>query len=226
MSLHHHPAQCERRSGESPLESAHNLSHACWNRALVRVVGRPVSVTLGGPGRPTRSWQRAVVSPMRGVAPACCLAGACRPIRGRATGRRGRGGRSGHPFAVLPPPPRPCDARSERWCRPPARRGGGAVLPLAVAVSRGLRERGSKGTAVSPYRATAEPVPGGAAGEGRPGNRRAVARGCRPGPAGPVPGAGCRVPSAGCRVPGAGCWVPGAGCGCRVPRASCRAGRS
>ena len=66
----------------------------------------------------------------------------------------------------------------------------------------------------------------GAAGEGRPGNRRAVARGCRPGPAGPVPGAGCRVPSAGCRVPGAGCWVPGAGCGCRVPRASCRAGRS
>ena len=74
------------------MESAHNLSHACWNRALAGVVGRPVSVTLGGPGRPTRSWQRAVVSPMRGVAPACCLAGACRPIRGRATGRRGRAG--------------------------------------------------------------------------------------------------------------------------------------
>ena len=130
-------------------------------------------------------------------------------------------GSGGRPVIRSPysPPPRPCDARSERWCRPSARRGGGAVLPLAVAVSRGLRERGSKGTGVSPYRATAEPVPGGAAGEGRPGNRRAVARGCRPGPAGPVPGAGCRVPGAGCRVPGAGCWVPGADAACRVLRA-------
>jgi hypothetical protein len=59
----------------------------------------------------------------------------------------------------------------------------------------------------------------GAVGEGRPGNRRAVARGCRPGPAGPVPGAECRVPGAGCRVPGAGCRVPGADAACRVLRA-------
>ena len=64
-------------------------------------------------------------------------------------------GSGGRPVIRSPysPPPRPCDARSERWCRPSARRGGGAVLPLAVAVSRGLRERGSKGTGVSPYRA-------------------------------------------------------------------------
>ena len=132
-------------------------------------------------------------------------------------------GSGGRPVIRSPysPPPRPCDARSERWCRPSARRGGGAVLPLAVAVSRGLRERGSKGTGVSPYRATAEPVPGGRPGRG--GRGIAVPSPAAVGPGRPgrcrVPGAECRVPGAGCRVPGAGCRVPGADAACRVLRA-------
>ena len=142
---------------------------------------------------------------------------------GRPGGGVGRA--SGDPFAVLPP-------RPVRAMRGPS---GGAGRRPGVAAGRccrllwpcrgdcasgAVRAPGSRRIELRQNRCR------GAAGEGRPGNRRAVARGCRPGPAGPVPGAGCRVPSAGCRVPGAGCWVPGAGCGCRVPRASCRAGRS
>ena len=219
MSLHHHPAQCERKVG-----SLH------WS--LLTIVSR---VLESGPGEGRGQaglappWGGRPVDPQLAKGPLCrlCVGLPLRvvsPVRvgqpvqlgrpGRAAGRRGRGGR---PVIRSPCPswPRPCDARSERWCRP--RRPGvaaGRCCRLLWPCRGDCASGAVKGTGVSPYRAAAEPVPGGgAAGEERPGNRRAVSRGRRPGPAGLVPGAGCRGPGAGGRVPDAGCRM-------RMPRAA------
>ena len=219
MSLHHHPAQCERKVG-----SLH------WS--LLTIVSR---VLESGPGEGRGQaglappWGGRPVDPQLAKGPLCrlCVGLPLRvvsPVRvgqpvqlgrpGRAAGRRGRGGRSGDPFAVpsLAPSVR-CEVRAVVPA-PSARRGSGAVLPPAVAVSRRLRERavrapGSRRIELRRNRCQG----GGAAGEERPGNRRAVSRGRRPGPAGLVPGAGCRGPGAGGRVPDAGCRM-------RMPRAA------
>jgi len=109
------------------LESAHNLSHACWNRALVRVVGRPVSVTLGGQaGRPAAGkgplCRLCVGLPPRVVSPVRVgQSGAGRP--GGGVGRA-----SGDPFAVLPPAPSVrCEVRAVVPAVGPAWRRGGAA---------------------------------------------------------------------------------------------------
>ena len=199
------------------MESAHN----CLTRAGIGPwrgswAGWSCSPLGGQAGRPA-AGKRAVVSPMRGVAPACCLAGACRPagpIRSAGpSGREAGSGRaSGDPFAVpfLAPSVR-CEVRAVVPA-PSARRGSGAVLPPAVAVSRRLRERGSKG-----HRGLAVSSCGGTGARGGGG---------RGGAAGESP---CRLPrssawagraGAGCRGPGAGCRVPDAGCWMRMPRAA------
>ena len=218
MSLHHHPAQCERKVG-----SLH------WS--LLTIVSR---VLESGPGEGRGQaglappWGGRPVDPQLAKGPLCrlCVGLPLRvvsPVRvgqpvqlgrpGRAAGRRGRGGRPGDPFAVpsLAPSVR-CEVRAVVPA-PSARRGSGAVLPPAVAVSRRLRERGSKG-----HRGLAVSSCGGTGARGGGGGRG--------GAAGESP---CRLPrssawagraGAGCRGPGAGGRVPDAGCRMRMPRAA------
>ena len=220
MSLHHHPAQCERKVGSLRW----SLLTICLTRAGIGPwrgswAGRSRSPLGGQAGRPAAGkgplCRLCVGLPPRVVSPVRVgQSGAGRP--GGGVGRA-----SGDPFAVLPPRPvramrgpsggagRRPGVAAGRCCRllwpcrgdcasGAVRAPGSRRIELRQNRCRGGRPgRGGRGIAV--------PSPA-AVGPGRPGR-------CR------VPGAECRVPGAGCRVPGAGCRVPGADAACRVLRA-------
>ena len=217
MSLHHHPAQCERKVGSLRW----SLLTICLTRAGIGPwrgswAGRSRSPLGGQAGRPAAGkgplCRLCVGLPPRVVSPVRVgQSGAGRP--GGGVGRA-----SGDPFAVLPP-------RPVRAMRGPS---GGAGRRPGVAAGRccrllwpcrgdcasgAVRAPGSRRIELRQNRCRGGGR-GGAAGESPCRRPRLSARAGRA-------GAGCRVPSAECRVPGAGCRVLGAGCRVRMPRAAC-----